>query len=223
MTATKPTDEQVRAGADALVRLRTSAPALSELAADEQEFWLRDARAVVEAAGGPAGSCPCTCHQPDRCPCLPGAPAHKHGAGGYCTIGDRGGACTCPDVDVTTAVDQPGSRTMKGLDPACQLHGARVDRPTTAHVIAFDAVGTWTMEHPPSCRPAAAACPVRLLAERQITSDLTPLVAGGRYTCSAGPLGDVFQLYERLHDDQCTTPVCAACGCWCHAEEQSEG
>lgn len=47
----QPTDEQVRAGADALVRLRTQAPSLAELADEDQEFWLADARAVLEAAG----------------------------------------------------------------------------------------------------------------------------------------------------------------------------
>lgn len=35
-----------------------------------------------------SGSCPCTCHQPDRCPCTPGTPQHHCGAGGYCTVGE---------------------------------------------------------------------------------------------------------------------------------------
>jgi hypothetical protein len=47
---TKPTDEQVRAGADALVRLRTQAPSIKELDTEEQEPWLADARAVLAAA-----------------------------------------------------------------------------------------------------------------------------------------------------------------------------
>ncbi|MEU8264454.1 hypothetical protein AB0C02_28010 [Micromonospora sp. NPDC048999] len=96
--------------------------------------------------------------------------------------------------------------------------------PDWSHEIAFDTDGTWTLEHPTGCRTAEHDfdCRVRQLAERQITSDLAQLMAGGRYTCFAGDLGDLFQLGERLHDDQCTTPVCAACGCWCHAEEQTE-
>ncbi|MEU4781050.1 DUF6085 family protein [Micromonospora sp. NPDC023633] len=158
-----------------------------------------DEQAVAPAAGAPTGTCPCTCHQPDRCPCKPGTPQHRHGAGGYCTVGNP--------------------------VPADE-------RPTREHVIAFAADGTWTLEHPATCRPAAVSrvpredptywdCAVRRLAERQVTSDLTPLVAGGRYTCSVGTLGDVFLLGDRLHDDQCTAPVCAACGCWCHAEEQT--
>jgi hypothetical protein len=187
---TKPyTDEQVRAGADALVRLRTQAPSLDGLEAAERDYWLRDARAVLEAAGMPTGTCPCTCHQPDRCPCKLGAPKHKHGAGGWCTVSDPVPADALPVRD---------------------------------HVVTFHADGTWTLAHPADCADFPD-CKVRQLAERQVTSDLAQLVAGGRYTCSAGDLGDVFQLGERLHDDQCTTPVCAACGCWCHAEEQTEG
>ncbi|MEU3452139.1 hypothetical protein ABZ671_00650 [Micromonospora sp. NPDC006766] len=42
---------RVKAAADALVRLRTQAPNLDELDADEQRFWLRDARAAIDAAG----------------------------------------------------------------------------------------------------------------------------------------------------------------------------
>ncbi|PZG12951.1 hypothetical protein C1I95_24730 [Micromonospora craterilacus] len=42
---------RVQAGADALVRLRTQAPSLAELDADEQRHWLRDARAALDAAG----------------------------------------------------------------------------------------------------------------------------------------------------------------------------
>lgn len=146
-----------------------------------------------------AGSCPCTCHQPDRCPCEPGTPDHKHGAGGYCTVGNPVPADA---------------------------------RPVREHVIAFAADGTWTIEHPATCpagervvesgHPVILDCPVRALADRQIPADLAQLMAGGRYACSVGDIGDVFQLDDRLHDDQCTAPVCAACGCWCHAEEQTE-
>lgn len=137
------------------------------------------------------------------CPCLPGAPAHRHGAGGYCTVGqidrspvnhepawdheiafdsngvwsighplncpgsalgdcdvvrlahyavtasvarplsggryacgvndlgdrfllgDRVDVCTCPEVDVSTIAEKPGSSTVKGLDRACPVHGRR--------------------------------------------------------------------------------------------------
>lgn len=44
---------RITAGADALVRARTQAPAVAELPADEQRYWLRDAQAVLDAAGLP--------------------------------------------------------------------------------------------------------------------------------------------------------------------------
>ncbi|PZF98534.1 hypothetical protein [Micromonospora deserti] len=118
------------------------------------------------------------------CPCLPGAPSHRHGAGGYCTVGSP-----------------------------------------QHHVITFADDGTWSLEHPATCPPGNDPsatdwdCPLRQLAERQITPDLAALVAGGRYACTVNDLRDVFQLEDRLHDDQCTPPICAACGCWCHDEE----
>jgi hypothetical protein len=31
--------------------------------------------------------------------------------------------CTCPDVDITCYIERPDSRTVKGLDPACPIHG----------------------------------------------------------------------------------------------------
>jgi hypothetical protein len=31
--------------------------------------------------------------------------------------------CTCPDCDVSTVGERPGTSTIKGLDPACRIHG----------------------------------------------------------------------------------------------------
>ncbi|MEV4197038.1 hypothetical protein [Micromonospora globbae] len=114
MTETPYTEEQVRAGADALVRLRTQAPSLDGLEPAEREYWLADARAVLEAAGGPV--CPCTCHQPDRCPCAPGTPDHKHGAGGYCTVGepvDQADNAAPLGADVTVTIERPDDEEIE--------------------------------------------------------------------------------------------------------------
>lgn len=41
----------INAGADALVRLRTEAPGLAELAPADQDFWIHDSATVLTAAG----------------------------------------------------------------------------------------------------------------------------------------------------------------------------
>ncbi|MBM0235931.1 hypothetical protein JNW88_00315 [Micromonospora sp. ATA32] len=78
------------------------------------------------------------------------------------------------------------------------------------HVIAFTGDGTWSLEHPPSCA-AVGRCRVAVLAHLDVTASVARPLAGGRYACAANDLDDLFQLGDRLHDDQCTPPVCAAC------------
>ena len=38
--------------------------------------------------------------------------------------------CTCPDIDISTFGEKPGSRTAKGLDPACPMHQPTETRST---------------------------------------------------------------------------------------------
>ncbi|MFI6819748.1 hypothetical protein ACIBJE_02200 [Micromonospora sp. NPDC050187] len=155
-TTRKPnpaTEAHIRAGADALVRLRTQAPSLSELDADDQDHWLADARAVLMAAGGvtPVGSCPCTCHQPGQCPCKPGAPKHHHGAGGYCTVASPGYHVLAVADDRTWTIEHPADCTITPKNggpsgPVCliedlareQLHDDKVPPPGRYEVEAND-------------------------------------------------------------------------------------
>ncbi|MBQ1061317.1 hypothetical protein [Micromonospora sp. C41] len=189
------TEAQIRAGADALVRLRTLAPSLSELDAEDQAFWRRDAVAVLETAGQPpsdlvdrlaaaltaalgaltadpsgryhtSGYIPATVVDGWRallaehaCPCLPGAPTHRHGEGGYA-----------------------------------------IEQPDWDHQIVFAADGAWTIDtrHPEAC-PAARPCLVERLAQAQIPS---PAYHGlrGRFWCAVNDLGDRFLIGDRVTD-----------------------
>ncbi|MCX5066928.1 hypothetical protein OOJ91_13835 [Micromonospora lupini] len=170
-THARPGAERVEVIRDMLEGWYAAWPATA--VTDEHDGIARHLAALIDEAEARAVACPC----------LPGAPKHRHGVGGYSTSGELA--------------------------------------TETQHVITFAGDGTWTMEHSLGCRvtPRRFGCRVRQLAERQITSELAVLMAGGRYTCHS-VLGDLFQLGGRLHDDQCTEPVCAACGCWCHDEEQ---
>lgn len=71
-----------------LALLANTMPAFCELPAGHTGWHKGDDGSKWVEGEPPAESCPCTCHQPDRCPCKPGAPEHKHGAGGYCTVAD---------------------------------------------------------------------------------------------------------------------------------------
>jgi hypothetical protein len=87
--------------------------------------------------------------------------------------------------------------------------------PDWSHEIAFDADGSWTIGHPDGCPGHAFGdCDVQRLATEQAAGFERFVEAGSRYECAA--VGGVLGLGDRVHDDQCTQPICAACGCWCH-------
>lgn len=90
-------------------------------------------------------------------------------------------------------------------------------RPAPAHVVTFTN-GTWTLSHPDDCTVTTPTGPALICNVHDLAVEQLPAgwLTGGRYEVAANDLGDRLQILDRLHDDQCTAPVCAACGCWCH-------
>jgi hypothetical protein len=42
----------------------------------------------------------------------------------WCRV-HRQNVCTCPDIDVSTPLERPGTSTVKGLNPSCRAHRRR--------------------------------------------------------------------------------------------------
>ncbi|WP_320069129.1 hypothetical protein [Micromonospora sp. RTGN7] len=92
------------------------------------------------------------------------------------------------------------------------------ERPVSGHVVAVAGDGAWEIEHPADCAVAAPTGPAVICLVHDLAVEQMP-AAGlppGRWDIEANDIGDRLRILERLHDDQCTPPVCAACGCWCH-------
>jgi len=91
------------------------------------------------------------------------------------------------------------------------------ERPDPAHVVTFTD-GTWTMTHPADCTVATPTGPTLICLVRDLAVEQLAGIRwmSGRYEVAANGDGDRLRILDRLHDDQCTYPVCAACGCWCH-------
>lgn len=89
-TATPYTDADVTTVAGAIAA--SWAYTLAELSPEDSKLIHTNARGILDALAAAgrlaAAGCPCTCHQPGRCPCGPSAPEHHHGAGGYCTVAE---------------------------------------------------------------------------------------------------------------------------------------
>lgn len=83
------------------------------------------------------------------------------------------------------------------------------------HVVTVSAEGTWAMSHPADCTVntitggAVLICLVYDLAVEQMPAGL---LSAGRYEVAANDIGDRLRILDRLHDGQCTTTACAACG-----------
>ncbi|MFI1195501.1 hypothetical protein ACH4T9_19900 [Micromonospora sp. NPDC020750] len=97
-----------------------------------------------------AGPCPCTCHQPDRCPCKPGTPEHRHGAGGYCTVADQTATTTPPYVHHLLDAFLTGQPLNFGRDPVPLDVQRRLE-----HAVATGQMGTVPWPVPADDRPTS--------------------------------------------------------------------
>ncbi|QDY06144.1 hypothetical protein FJK98_02340 [Micromonospora sp. HM134] len=160
----------------------------------------------------PGGGCPCTCHRPDDCPCPPGAPAHRHGAGRYCIADQTGHDPADPreaaDRLYIAATALEANLRPPGVDPAdlpadhVELIQALAAYPAPSvgrHVLVVADDGTWTVEHPAGCTVhtptgPAVICIVGDLAAEQLPTGLP----GGRYEVAANDLADRLLIGDRL-------------------------
>ncbi|SCL32094.1 hypothetical protein GA0070616_4386 [Micromonospora nigra] len=179
-------DAQVRAGADALVRLRTLAPSLSELGEEEQSFWLRDAAAVVEAAG----------------PAAPTPPYVHHLLDAFLTGQPLNFRRDPVPLDVQRRLEHAVATGQMGTVPAPTPNTQHETTSETHHVLAVANDGAWEIAHPTTCTVhtptgPAVICLVHDLAIEQLPADASGLRAG-RYEIAANDLGDRLSIGDRL-------------------------